>query len=216
MKLFPLMMNLEGRPVTVIGGGGVASRKAASLLEAGARVTVISPEISEKIRGLRKEHPGRLEIVEREYRTGDLAAAVLVFTASGDPGVTRQAVADAAASNILINAADSPECSSFHVPSFIRKGDLVLALATGGASPAMAARLRRDLENHLPYNIEEILAVLQRIRDILKEGAEFSALTADERGGILKKIVNDDFTLGRLRDCGENEKKIRSIISEFL
>ena len=216
MKFYPLMINLEGRPVVIVGGGSVASRKAAGLIDAGALVTVIAPDFSDQMRDLKKRFPQNIELVERVYRSGDISGPLLVFTAADDPSINRQVSNDAQRMNLPVNNAADPENSSFHVPSFMRKGDLILAVATGGSSPAMAARIRRDLEKHIPHNVEDMLFALGRIRDILKSDAGYDGKTPKERSEILAKIVHDDGLLGRITGFRDNDLKLRSIIDELM
>jgi len=195
MGLYPIMINIEDRPVAIIGGGEVALRKARDLLVAGAKVTVYSPEIHEGFNALVNEYEGRLELAKREYTGGILENYSLVFSAANDPEVNSAVYNEAHAKNIFINAVDDPPNCSFFLPSFTRKGDLILALSTSGASPALAARLRRELEKRIPENIEEILIVLSKARELLKEDKAFGHLDSKGRGEILKRIVNDDTLL---------------------
>lgn len=208
MNLYPVMINLEDRLVTVIGAGEVSLRKVEDLLETGARVRVISPVFHSGFKALGENFPGRIECLEREYREGDLDGAALVFSATNDGGVNASVFTEATERNILINAVDDPPNCSFFIPSFIRRGDLLMALSTSGASPSMAARLRRSLESHIPENIEGVLASLRAARELLKNDDAFGGMDFEKRGAILKKVVNDDglleslgsaHTAGRLR-----------------
>ena len=206
MKLYPVMMNLEGRLTIVIGGGSVAARKIADLFEAGAVVKVISPEFASEVIDLKRMNPDRIELVNRCYVKGDLQGAVLVFSATDIREVNSSVFAEAEESGILVNAVDDPPNCSFYVPSFVRRGDLIFALSTSGASPAMAAKLRRMLEDMLPCEVDQILKVLRRGREILKTDESFRHIDTVCRGEILKKIVNDDALLDKLASCScDNE-----------
>jgi len=195
MQLYPVMLNLENRRVVIIGGGDVALRKARDLLEAGARVLVISPQVHNDIQALAGAYGACLEILQRPYQPGDLAGAALVFSATSSAEVNRAVFIEAQERNIFINAVDDPPNCSFFIPSFTRKGDLILALSTSGKSPALAARLRREIEKHIPEDIKLMLTALEEIRTLLKEGAEYANLSSSERGTVLKRIVNDDTLL---------------------
>lgn len=195
MGLYPVILNMRDRLAVVIGGGEVALRKVKDLLAAEARVRVVSPMMHPGIMEMNREWDERLEVVVREYRAGDLDGAALVFSATNDPGVNRIVFGEAEERGLFINAVDDPPNCTFFVPSFVKKGDLILALSTGGASPAMAARLRRELEGHIPGNIEELLAALREARRILQEGREFAGLPAPARGSLLRRIVDDDALL---------------------
>ncbi len=136
-----------------------------------------------------------LEILQRPYQPGDLAGAALVFAATSNADVNRAVFKEAQERNIFINAVDDPPNCSFFIPSFIKKGDLILALSTSGKSPAMAARLRREIEKHIPEDIEQTLTALSEIRDIFKSHKNFTDISSSDRGRILKLIANSDALL---------------------
>lgn len=209
MKLYPVMVNMEGRLAVVIGGGGVAARKVADLLESGARVKVVSPQINDEIMNL-KENSG-LELVKREYDYGDLEGAALVFSATNDRSVNELVFMEAEGLNIFINAVDDPDNCSFYVPSFTRKGDFLFALSTAGAAPAYAARIRRELEKQIPEEIDVLLDKLRRAREILKNEKVFSDLESPDRGEILKKVANSDELLDSLKCCKDDEDIINCL-----
>mgnify|MGYP001309702111 CR=1 FL=1 len=212
MKLYPVMLNIRGKLSVVVGGGEVAGRKVKDLLDSEARVKVISPEISDEIREMAARSMGGVELVERRYREGDLEAAAMVFSATDDPRVNHEVFLEADKKNILINAVDDPPNCSFFVPSFIRKGDLLFALSTGGASPAMAARLRREIENHIPENIDVMLDKLKTAKDILKTHKTFSGINSPARGAIMKRIVTDDALLHQLSECKDEDEIISFLL----
>lgn len=208
MKLYPVMINMNGKAAVVVGGGDVASRKVSDLVEAGAVVKVISPEFTAEITGAAEKSGGQVTLVKRKFSVEDLDGAFLVFSATDDPGVNSAVFREAEARKILINAVDDPPNCSFYVPSFVRKGDLLFALSTGGASPAMAARLRREIEKHIPENIETLLGKLNDARNVLKGNECFSCVDSGERGVILKKIVNDDTLLEEITRCADEDEII--------
>lgn len=211
MKLYPVFLNIAHRSVVVIGGGDVALRKIRDLLRAGAQISAISPEFHKDILKLSEEQGDNLKLIKREYREGDLMDASLAFSTTDDPEINRRVFSEAAEKNIFINSADDPPHCSFIVPSWNQRGDLVLALSTGGASPAMSARLRRELEAHIPENIESMLIVLREARTMLMSEDEFRLLGPTERGDLLKKIVNSDTLLSDLIDRHEKGE-----LKEFL
>jgi precorrin-2 dehydrogenase/sirohydrochlorin ferrochelatase len=142
---YPIVLtDLSMARCVVIGGGAVAERKARQLIEAGARPTVISPAISEALAGWREA--GQLEHIARAYAEGDLAGAALVIAATDDAAVNGLAAAEARRLGVLANIADDPGAGSFHTVATVRRGDLLISVSTGGASPGLAARLRRELE----------------------------------------------------------------------
>lgn len=199
MELYPVMVQLEGRCVTVIGAGEVALRKVGDLLRCGAQVCVIAPSVHAGFNGLVKGYGNQLEILHREYRAGDIAGSLLVFSATDDETVNRAVFAEARERSILMNAVDDPPNCSFIVPSSYRKGDLTVCISTGGASPALAARLQRELQKHIPEDIDSMLEALNEARRMLKNGGPFVHLDTVRRGEILKTIVNDDGRLEELR-----------------
>ena len=146
MKSYPInLVRLEERRCVVVGGGDVAQRKVESLLDAGARqVVVISPRLGDGLTELRRR--GRIQHIARGYRPGDLEGAFVVIATTDDPAVNRAVSQEAEANGILVNVADDPDHCNFIVPSTLRRGDLVIGLSTGAQSPALAASLRRQLE----------------------------------------------------------------------
>ena len=146
-----------------------------------------------------EEYGDRLVMTQREYCHGDIIGSTLVIAATDNEAVNRAVFEEAAERSILINSADDPSNCSFFLPSSYRAGDLVMSISTGGSSPALAARLRRELQKHIPGNIETILAALNEARQLLKSSEAFSQLDTVRRGEILKVIVNDDARLEELR-----------------
>lgn len=212
MKLYPVMVNVEGKLAVVIGGGEVGGRKVMDLLESGARVKVVSPVFNNDITTAADEFTGSVELVTRKYMNGDLDGAVMVFSATDDPAVNHEVFLEADSKNILINAVDDPPNCSFYVPSFVRRGDLLFALSTSGASPAMAARLRRELEQHIPENIDVLLEKLKTAKNLLKSHRTFSGIASPERGVIMKKIVSDDSLLHKLSACSDDGEIISFLL----
>jgi siroheme synthase-like protein len=144
ISTFPLVLtNLSTARCVVVGGGAVAERKARQLLDAGACPTVISPTLSAALVAWHRD--GRIAHIPRLYREGDLEAAALVFAATNDAEANQQVVAEARRRGILANVADAPATGSFHTVSTLRRGDLLITVSTGGASPALAAQIRDEL-----------------------------------------------------------------------
>jgi siroheme synthase-like protein len=147
MGFYPVLLELQGRPCVVVGGGPVAARKVEGLLAAGADVTVVSPALAPALGALHAA--GRLRHVERAYRDGDLAGAALAFSAVDDPGTTAAVAAEARRRGVWLNAADDPPHCSVILPAVLRRGALTVAVASGGASPALTRALREHLEASL-------------------------------------------------------------------
>jgi uroporphyrin-III C-methyltransferase / precorrin-2 dehydrogenase / sirohydrochlorin ferrochelatase len=164
----PIFLDLAGQPVVVIGGGTVAERKIETLLESGARITVVSPEATNLIAALAEE--GRIRLRRRRYRTGDLAGFRLAYAATADPEVNRAVRDEAQDSGIWLNAIDQPALCDFITPAIVRRGELTLAISTNGRCPALARQIREDLEGRYGPEYEEEVERLGRIRD--REKAE--------------------------------------------
>lgn len=188
-ELYPVFLRLEGRPCLVVGGGAVAGRKVGGLLAAGAQVTVVAPEAGDEVRSLARD--GRLRWVRRSFDPGDLEGMVLAFAATSDPEVNRQVVAGGAARGTWVNAADDPEGSGFHVPAVHRRGGLAVAVATGGAAPALAAWVRDRIIRELPPGLEELVEVARQLRESTPtpDGRRFRELFDS---GILEDLARGD------------------------
>ncbi|HVM62973.1 MAG TPA: bifunctional precorrin-2 dehydrogenase/sirohydrochlorin ferrochelatase [Verrucomicrobiae bacterium] len=159
---YPLFLDLSGQPVAVVGAGNVATRKIRTLLATNARVTVISPAAGAAIRRLVREK--RVRWLRRPYRRGDLARARLAIAATDDLLVNRAVCAEANRRKILVNCIAPPSAGNFIVPSQVRRGGITLAISTGGASPAFAKRLRRDLERFLGDRYPRLLRMMSAAR----------------------------------------------------
>jgi hydroxymethylbilane synthase len=160
--LFPIYLKLEGRLCVVIGGGQVAARKISALLDSGARVRVVAPEVCAEIRAA-LSRPG-LEHVARGYQRGDLAGATLVFAATDSQAVNAAVSEDAAEQEVLVNVADDPARCSFIMPSRLDIGPVAIAICTQGASPALARHLRLRLEQALGPAHGQLAELLGRLR----------------------------------------------------
>ena len=158
----PLLLDLAGRNVTVVGGGEVAERKVRTLLECGARVRVVAPRLTDALRELAAA--GRMTHEDRAYAPGDLTGATVAFVAVDDPRVSAAAAEDARRSGVLVNVVDRPELCDFIVPSVVRRGQLSIAISTAGASPAWARRIRERLEKEFGEEYARLFEALARVR----------------------------------------------------
>jgi precorrin-2 dehydrogenase / sirohydrochlorin ferrochelatase len=143
MRHYPIFLDLKDRPVLVVGAGTVALRKTRGLVEAGAKVTVVAPDMLPDFDGL----PVRL--IRRAFRAADLAGMVLVFAATDDRHVNHRIGIAAKGKGIFANIADSAQECDFVVPARVERGDVQVAISTGGKSPRVSADLRRKLEELL-------------------------------------------------------------------
>lgn len=162
--LFPIFLKLSGRRCLVAGGGRIAEQKLPGLLEAGAEVHLVAPEVSPAIRSLAEAN--RLRWTAKEFSTGDLDGVTLVVAATGDAEANERVFREAEARGILCNAVDEPERCHFYYPAVVRRGDLQIAISTNGKSPALAQRIRMELEARFDGAYGEWLAWLGHVREL--------------------------------------------------
>jgi len=162
MSLFPIFLKLAARSCVVVGAGNIAESKIESLLLAEARVTVIAPEALPRVRAW--ADAGEIVWEQREYREGDLAGAFLCVAGTATPAVNRAVFAEATERGVLCNAVDDPPFCDFYFPSVVRRGELQIAISTAGESPALAQRLRKEINAQLPLDTGEWLMELGRLR----------------------------------------------------
>lgn len=180
----------------VIGGGEVAERKVATLLQADGQVTVISPTLTLQLQAWVEEHQITAHL--RSYQTGDMHGFSLVFAATDDEELHRQIAAEAQEVGILLNVVDRPALCAFIVPAIISQGDLTLAISTSGASPAMAKKIRQELTQQFGPEYAQALSLLARVRELIAN----ARLTPDERQQIFTALVEspllDYFRAGQI------------------
>lgn len=207
MKYYPVHLKIENRNCLVVGGGGVGTRKVKTLLECGARVTVISMELSRELRELAES--GDIDLEQRSYRSEDLNGMFLVIGATNDMKLNRQISNDAEQLNTLCNIADRPEVCNFILPAIVRRDDLVITVSTSGKSPAMAKKLRKALENQYGEEYGELLRLMGAIRKkLLRQAHEPEA-----HKPLFEQLINSD--LVEMIQKGETEK-IDSLLLDVL
>jgi precorrin-2 dehydrogenase / sirohydrochlorin ferrochelatase len=170
---YPILVDLAGRPVLVVGGGRVAERKVRGLLAAGAAVRVVSPALTPGLAGL--AGAGDLRVEARPWRPGDLAGAVLAVAATGEPAVNRRVAEEGRALGVLVNVVDDPDRGGFTVPAVLRRGDLTVAVATSGRTPGLAGALRRRLEASFGPEWAELVELFAADRGSLPGAADQAA-----------------------------------------
>jgi precorrin-2 dehydrogenase/sirohydrochlorin ferrochelatase len=167
MDVYPIgLIGLDQRKTVVIGGGKVAARKVTGLLEAGAQVTVISPAFVPELRVLAGSR--RVTLTGRAYREGDLADAFLVIAATDNAGINEQVWQEAQERGCLVNVVDDPARCNFIVPAVVRRGEVIVTVSTGGASPALARRLREQLESLIGPEVGGLATLLAELRPELQ------------------------------------------------
>ena len=165
MSLFPMFVKLEGRRCLVIGAGSVGEAKIEGLLATAASVHVVAPKATSKVREWARE--GRVEWHAREYVPADLAGVFLVIAATSSRALHVEIYAEAKSRGVLCNTVDEPERCDFYFPAVVRRGELQIAISTGGLSPALAQRLRKELEEQFGPEWEAWVAQLGRTREEL-------------------------------------------------
>jgi siroheme synthase-like protein len=169
MSLFPIFVRLQGRLVVVVGGGGVAEGKIAGLLAAGARVRVISPVITPELAEWVRDR--KIDWLPKVFEPGDLKGAYLAIAATSAPGVNDAVFQEAEARGILCNAVDDIEHCHFYYGAVLQRGDLQIAISTNGKSPALAQRLRQELEAQFGPEYELWLEWLGAAREVIRGSA---------------------------------------------
>ncbi|MBW1894050.1 MAG: bifunctional precorrin-2 dehydrogenase/sirohydrochlorin ferrochelatase [Deltaproteobacteria bacterium] len=162
MKYYPINLDINNRECLVVGAGSVGTRKVKTLIDCSARVTVVSPEVSDEILSL--ETNNRIKVKKRPYKAQDLEGMFLVIGATGDESTNRKISLDAGRLNLLYNIADLPEACNFILPAIVKKGDLLISISTSGKSPAFAKKLRKDLEKQFGEEYSLFLKLMGCIR----------------------------------------------------
>ena len=223
MPYYPALLDLKDRLVLLVGGGRVAARKLASLLQAGARVRLVSPRLCPEARE-QVGAPG-VELRERGFQAGDVEGAWLVVSATDNEDLNRAVAQAAEAARVFVNVVDVPPLCSFIVPAVVRRGELTVAVSTGGASPAAARRLRQSLEGQFGPEWGVYLAILRAARakltamgrpaaqnrplfyelvdsELMQRVTAGNAAAVDE---VLTRVLGTGFTLEDLGlDLGQN------------
>jgi len=210
VKPYPVMMSLAGKRAIVVGGGRVGMRKIMGLLESGAQVTVISLELEQDLQQLARQ--GQIEWVAEAFQERLLDRypdAVLVFGTTNRREVNVTIHKACEERGILCNIADVPDLCTFIVPAVITQGDLMIAVSTGGASPALAKRIREDLEQRFGPEYGKMTRVLGELRKlVLRTGS-----SPDENKKIFREIVNSE-VLAALRD--NDSERVLDILKAIL
>lgn len=195
MKYYPVCLDIDHKECLVVGGGSVGTRKVKTLLECGARVTLVSLEVTKQIQDL--SETGRIVLKRRAYQSSDMEGMFLVIGATDVKDLNQRIHADATRLNTLCNIADKPDICNFILPSILRQGDLLLSISTSGKSPAMAKHIRKELEKEFGPEYSVFLQLMGAIRKKLLSQAHepeaHKSLFEDLIGrGLLDMIRNND------------------------
>ena len=205
-KYYPILLSIQDKKCVVIGGGNVAWRKVCSLKEAGARVTVVSPEFCPEM-----EKETGIDRIQKKYEEGFLSGAWVVIASTDDEEVNKKIYYDSVKRGILVNVVDRPEYCSFIVPATVSRGDLSISISTGGASPALARNIRESLEKQFGDEYGVFAKLLSETRrKVLSEIPDETI-----RRDILQRIAGlDMLEVVKTKGVSEAKKKILGIISE--
>ena len=195
---YPVNLLVTDRRCVVVGAGRIAARKIESLLDAGADVTVVAPDVGDTVRA--SADAGRIQLLERPFTEADVEGAWLVITATDDPEVNRAVFTAGEARHIFVNSADDPANCSFTLMSVVRRGDIVVTIGTNGRSPALATYLKDHVRDEMGPEYETLLELLSEAREEMRSGGR-SSEDADWRAAI------DSGILELIREGRESEAR---------
>ncbi|BCD68853.1 bifunctional precorrin-2 dehydrogenase/sirohydrochlorin ferrochelatase [Nitratiruptor sp. YY09-18] len=189
MGYFPAFLKLQNKKVLIIGGGKIATDKLSHMLDFTKNITIISPDLSSSMQEFIECH--NLAYLPRRFKSGDTQGFFLVIVAVDNIEVQKEVYQECQQSRTLCNAVDSVEYCDFIFPSYIKRGDLTIAISTSGASPAFAKYLRRAIEKLLPDNLEEFLDELKNLRKTLPKGIERMQLLDSKAKEFIQKLFKE-------------------------
>jgi precorrin-2 dehydrogenase/sirohydrochlorin ferrochelatase len=210
MLPYPVFLDVMGQPCVVVGAGAVGQRKAQSLLSAGAKVTVVAPEATARVELLAVE--GKLQWLAEAYQPNHLDGARLVFAATDDSELNQRVAADARTRGALVNVAEPSEAGDFAVPATVRRGEICIAVSTGGASPSLAKKLREQIELVVGEEYAALVELLGEMRMTLEKHVK----AQNKRQQVYEAILASD-ALALLRDgkADEARRRCEEIVKEF-
>ncbi|MCX8029969.1 MAG: bifunctional precorrin-2 dehydrogenase/sirohydrochlorin ferrochelatase [Thermodesulfovibrionales bacterium] len=204
---YPAFLNIKDKNCVIIGGGRVAERKALNLLNCGAKVTIISPELTKR---LKKEiQKGNIIHIDREYKENDLEGAFLVVAATSNKEINKKVAISAP---FLVNVVDQPDLANFIVPSIVRRGALTIAISTSGISPAISKAIKNELNILYSKDFIKYLYFLSKFRKEIKNKLKDSK----KRRQMLRYVAcNYIFTILRKKGYTEAKKAVLRKLKEF-
>ena len=171
---YPVYLDVRDRRCVIVGGGQIAEGKVAALLESGAQVCIISPDVTGEIQGM--ADAGMISLEKREYRDGDLQGAFIAIAATDDSNLNERISREATARNIPLNVVDVTHLCTFIAPSIVRRGEVTVAISTAGLSPALARKLRVELQESPALDYADMAPMLSEVRlELRSEGAVIDA-----------------------------------------
>lgn len=211
MKYYPAFFDLREKNCLVIGGGAVAERKVRRLLECDASVRIVSESLSDELQRLRQE--GQIRYLAAEYSAASLNGVFMVICATDDKALNERVMRDCRSRGIPVNVVDDPDRCDFILPSIVEQGDLMIAVSTGGKSPALAKCLRKELERQYGVEYRELVDILGELRKrIMAKGRP-----SEENKVVFEAVVNSDILeLLRRGDWEAVRERILSLTGEDL
>ncbi len=214
MEYLPISIRLRGEPVLLVGGGTIATRKARLLLAAGARLTVVAPDLAEELD--KQLQANRGDWRQRRYRENDLDGQQLVVAATGDAATNEQVYHDARARNLPVNVVDAPEFCSFIFPSIVDRSPLTIAISSSGRSPVLARRLRRQFEAQVPAAYGRLAefagGMRQRVKQAISEESTRRLFWEQVIDGVIGEqvLAGNEERAGELLDEQLRDEKLRA------
>mgnify|MGYP001353040433 CR=1 FL=1 len=205
-RQYPVNLILDGRPCLVVGGGAVARRKVEGLIACGAMVTVVAPDVDPDLAALAQS--GVISVDRRAYQPGEVAGYRLAVAATDDPAVNRRVFDDGEQARVWVNAADDPASCSFTLPSVVRRGPIMVTVATGGHSPALSTWLRRHVEAELGEEYVVLLTLLSEERAAIR-----AAGRSTEGLDWLSALDSNMLDLIRAGQIGKARERLQACLS---
>ena len=206
MKYYPVFWDIADKKCVVVGGGEVAARKVQRLLDCGAKVSVISPELHPELIALKKDR--RISHIPSAYESKYIDSAAMVIGATDNEEINAAISQDASAKGIPVNIVDDPQKCDFILPSIVERGDLTIAISTGGKSPALARHLREELETRYSAEYEIFLRILGDLRLQMAKNAGAG------KSWFHSLIASDILELIRKKDWGKVKNTVREITGQ--
>ncbi|RWR12540.1 NAD(P)-binding protein [Siminovitchia fortis] len=186
METYPVMLNLYGRKAVIAGGGKIAYRKTIGLLKAGAKITIISPDLYSEFNNLLES--GQVEWKQKEVEANDLKGALIVIAATDNKSVNRK-ISGLVSPHQLVNVVDDSRLGNFHVPAKVTRGKLTIAVGTDGASPILAQKIRDEIADVYDESYRDYLLFLEKAREKIYTKKRHITL----RGQLLKEITQKEY-----------------------
>ena len=206
MKYYPVNLDMTNKRCVVVGGGDIAERKVERLLECGAQVTVVSKSLTPVLKARKKT--GQMDHIDRDYEDQALDGAFMVIGATDRNDVNERISKDAMARGLLVNIVDDPDRCNFILPSLVQQGDLSIAISTGGKSPALAKKLRKELEKQYGPEYQTLLVIMGVLRKRI--------LARDQRVADNKAVFEDLVHSDILQAIREKDRgRVNTIIHDL-